>query len=567
MVTTIRPHMRTTAMIPVRYTRVQVLAHGCVAHCVALLLFALLTLASAPILALHLASAVTPDLIDPVHHIWSVASLLHTTLAWRDGLWSFFDGNIFYPTPHAASFADTFVGLLPILLPLTLLTQDPTVLANMLAVLSFVLSAYAAFLLGRELTGDYIAGLVAGLVFGFCPLHAEQIGHVTVVSMQWQALAGYCLVRAWRRPSWLRWSLAGGFLGLSAVTNLYYLAYLTAPLLITAVTLGRAWTSRRLRGAALAGGIAAALTLPMLIPYLSRHADITAYNGAGATDIYWFAQVLSNRPIDGFLMPTTPYQAMQQSHGLFPGILPLILVVIALRARRGRAWGIFALCCGALALGPALIIRGHVLPFPLPYAILSDVVPHFALFRDPTRALAGVYLGIAVLSAWGTHEVIVRTRARTTHGLGVGVIIVGLVALELWTVLPVARLAAIPRGEYWLARQPHIHAIVELPIANATPLDWQHQTEIMRDSTVHWKPMVDGSESLDPVGMARLRSILDTYPSLASRRLLRQLHIDAVVLRLAWLPAQQVDTVKHVCQAAYRDQTEEICVGPWTDAT
>lgn len=564
MVTIRRPHRQIGAVMPVRRARVQVLVRGCIAHCGALLLFALLTLASAPTLALHPSSAVTPDLIDPVHHIWSVASLLHTTLAWRDGLWSFFDGNIFYPTPHAASFADTFVGLLPILLPLTLLTQDPTVLANMLAVLSFVLSAYTAFLLGRELTGEYIAGLVAGLVFGFCPLHAEQIGHVTVVSMQWQALAGYCLVRAWRRPTWLRWSLAGVFLGLSAVTNLYYLAYLTVPLLVAAATLGRAWTPQRLRGAALAGGIAAALTTPMLIPYLFRHADLAAYNSAGNTDLYWFAQVLSNRPIDGFLMPATPYQAMQQSHGLFPGIVPLILVVIALRVKRGRAWGIFALCCAVLALGPALMIRGHVLPFPLPYALLSDFVPHFALFRDPTRALAGLYLGIAVLSAWGTREVIARTRARTTRRLAVGAIIVGLVALELWTVLPVALLAPIPRGEYWLARQPHIHAIVELPIANATPRDWQRQTEIMRDSTVHWKPMVDGSESLDPVGMARRRAVLDTYPSPASRRLLRRLRIDAVVLRLAWLPARQINAAKHACRAVYHDRTEEICVGPWT---
>ncbi len=380
MVTIIRPHMQTTAMMPIRYARVQVLARGCVAHCGALLLFTLLTLASAPTLALHPSSAVTPDLIDPVHHIWSVASLLHMTLAWRDGLWSFFDGNIFYPTPHAASFADTFVGLLPILLPLTLLTQDPTVLANMLAILSFVLSAY---------------------------------------------------------------------------------------------------------------------------------------------------------------------QAMQQNHGLFPGIVPLILVVIALRAKRGRVWGIFALCCGVLALGPALMIRGRILPFPLPYAILSDLVPHFALFRDPTRALAGLYLGMAALSAWGTREVIAHARARTTRRLGVGAIIVGLVALELWTVLPVARLAPIPQGEYWLARQPHIHAIVELPIANATPLDWQRQTEIMRDSTVHWKPMVDGSESLDPVGMARRRAVLDTYP-LCAAYLCLVVAIALLSLRFVEQPARRtIDSLQN----------------------
>ena len=62
----------------------------------------------------------------------------------------------------AAAFADTFIGLLPLLLPLSLLTQDPATLANLLLALSFVLSAYGAFLLGWELTKVYPAALVCG---------------------------------------------------------------------------------------------------------------------------------------------------------------------------------------------------------------------------------------------------------------------------------------------------------------------------------------------------------------------------------------------------------------------
>ena len=124
------------------------------AHGGALLLFTLLTVTCALQVALHPASTVAPDLIDPVFNVWAVASANHNALTWPDGLWSFFHANIFYPAPHASSYVDVFVGLLPLSLPLHLLIRDPVILTNVLVALAFVLSAYGAFLLGYELTGD-----------------------------------------------------------------------------------------------------------------------------------------------------------------------------------------------------------------------------------------------------------------------------------------------------------------------------------------------------------------------------------------------------------------------------
>ena len=107
----------------------------------------------------------------------------------------------------------------------------------MLVALAFVLSAYGTFLLGYELTGDFAAAVVAGLVFGFCPLRSEHIGHLTIISTQWMVAATFFLVRAWRGQSWRWWALAGLGLGLSAVTMLYYLAYLALPLALVGVLL------------------------------------------------------------------------------------------------------------------------------------------------------------------------------------------------------------------------------------------------------------------------------------------------------------------------------------------
>lgn len=533
------------------------------AHVGAMLLFALLTALMAPRIVLHPSRLVTPDLIDPVYYLWSLSSSIHNLTTWPDGLWSLFDGNIYYPVAHAASYTDVTVGLLPLSLILHAVIHNPVVLLNILAGLSFVLSAYGAFVLGRLLTHNYAAGVVAGLVFGFSPFRAEHLGHVNVLSTEYMVATAVCLVVAWRRER-LRWWIGAGVLaGLSAVTELYYLAYLALPILGTAPLLGRAWTQRRVGGALIATTTAALFVLPFTVPYLIRHADIgAAYGEARSIDVLSFLRVTSGRPLDGLLLPRVPIQMMQPNHAYFPGFIVLALALLAWRGRRGRPWGLFALACAVLVLGPSLQVGVHALPIPLPYALLERLVPHFQLFRDPTRAMVGVSLGLAVLAAWGLHELLQQVKAGLYRRMVAAAAIV-LVALEVWTPAPVVSIAAIPAGEHWFVSQQHIHVVLELPISHATPLDWQWQSEIMYDSTVHWKRIVNGASSLDPVGVATRRAMLATYPSTDAMLLLRQLRVDAVVLRLAWLTPAQRRQAQAACHVAYRDSVEVICLGPW----
>ena len=109
-------------------------ARGALTHAAILIAFALLTVLRAPQLALHPATMVASNLIDPVYHIWSVATALHNVGVLAQGPWSLFDGNIFYPTPHAASYGQVAAGLLPLILPLRLLTANPAAIMNALLV-------------------------------------------------------------------------------------------------------------------------------------------------------------------------------------------------------------------------------------------------------------------------------------------------------------------------------------------------------------------------------------------------------------------------------------------------
>lgn len=525
-------------------------------------LFAVLAMARDWPVMLHPRTMVAPDAIDPLFHVWSVSATLHQLTSWAQGLWSLFDHNIFYPTPHAGAYGNVAVGILPFSLPLSLVVHNPILLLNVLVILSFALAAYGAFLLARFLTGNTVAAIIAGLVCTFFPLRAEHIGHLNLLFADaWLPLSVYSLVRAWHSGRYSWWALGGLLVGLMSITSLYQLAYMGAPAALIGVALRRAWTRRRARGAALAGAIAACLVGPFMIPYMQRHA-VPNPLPVPSTDVLSFLTVFAGRPLDSIVLPSVPIQILQPAHGYFPGFIVLGLAIMAWRRRRGRLWALFTVACIVEALGPVLIIGRHTLPLPLPYAALSAVVPYFSLFRDPTRALTGAALALSILAAYGARGVVAWAHKHARERLAVALLL-GLVALESWTPIPSVPVPPIPAGERWLATQPWIHAVVELPLANATPRDWARQTEIMYDSTAHWKRLVNGSSSVTPLGVPQRTAILSTYPSPRSLSLLRQLHVDAVVLRVAWLPRTQLAAARAACHVAYHDRDEIVCTGPW----
>src|SRR5581483_6356123 len=104
MITAAQPTIAVAEMASRRLPRWKTWDRAYLRHIGALLLFALLALTQAPQAVFHPSQTVVPDLVDPVHHIWSVAVLLHDVQTWPDGLWSLFDANVFYPVPHAAAF-------------------------------------------------------------------------------------------------------------------------------------------------------------------------------------------------------------------------------------------------------------------------------------------------------------------------------------------------------------------------------------------------------------------------------------------------------------------------------
>lgn len=142
---------------------------------------------------------------------------------------------------------------------------------------------------------------------------------------------------------------------------------------------------------------------------------------------------------------------------------------------------------------------------PLAFAPLMRLLPGLAGLRVPTRFYAFASLAVAYCAACGFDVLRQRfAKLRGRHAFTVAVL--ALAALEpipravRWQVLPEEPEFA--PVYHWLAAQPQISALLELPIrggaAEAMPMYF---------STLHWKPIVNGFSSFLP----------PTYRELAER--------------------------------------------------
>jgi hypothetical protein len=226
-------------------------------------------------LPLGLTRDVPGDLGDSLLNMWILAwgteqvpRLLTGQITWA----AFWNANIFHPEPHALALSEHLFAQALQIAPLYAVTGNVILGYNVLFIGTFALSAIGAYLLGRDLTGDWRAGLIAGLVFGFLPYRISQIPHLQVMSSQWMPFALWGVHRyIWHRSTR---ALAGGTVAL-VLQNWscgYYVLYFAPFVPLFAVQ--QLWSAGRLRdarvwaGLAVAAAVTTAVTVPFLLPYL-----------------------------------------------------------------------------------------------------------------------------------------------------------------------------------------------------------------------------------------------------------------------------------------------------------
>jgi len=467
-----------------------------------------------------------------------------------------FQVNIFYPYPHSLAYNEHLLPAAAVFLPLHLIFGDSMIAYQLLNLLTFVLCGFGGYLLGRRVTRSYWGGIIAGIIFAFCPYKMSQIHHFQILSAQWFPFTLLFLDRSIERGRPRDLLLLGLFISLQVLSCGYYGLFLVVGIgLVTPfLLLGHHWRKwrrlwERLWRLALAGLATGALILPFYLPY-TRATELTE---GGRRSVGYVAQ-LSPDMVNYLAAPasnrlygdiTAPLRKEPEG-SMLPGITVVVLsiagVVVGLRKRRPAAVGgmlaLLALTLGAglFSLGPTIHLAGNAL-IRGPYIFLYRYVPGFAGVRVPGRFAVLVMLGLSVLAAIGAKWLLGRMRspARPLFALGV-VVLLGVEFASFPLPVDKVDLVGPPPAVYqWLADQPDDFAIVELPI-DVYP-SFEYDIPYMVQSTHHWKRLVNGHTSNFPAGHLTLTEILQEFPDESGVQALRALNVRYVLVHRDLFPA------------------------------
>ncbi|MCU0491052.1 MAG: glycosyltransferase family 39 protein [Chloroflexaceae bacterium] len=527
------------------------------------LAYLLLTLVLTWPLAARLATEL-PGTGDALQQTWILAWNAHALATDPLNVWQ---APIFYPYPTTAAYHDHHLIQMLLAGPVIWLTDNPVLAHNLLILLSFVLTGWAVYQLARDMCGQPWAAFVAGAAFTFCAYRMSHILQLNLLQTAWLPWALLFLRRLllgghWRDGLWF-----GLFAGLQCANALYY-AFFSAALLggYTGLwLLATLW--RRLRHAAplpwptaggllLGGAVATLITVPFLLPYLELYRTLGI--------------VRSLRELENWSAPLNSYTAALPQNWLysrlgetfvgsgefvlFPGLLVGLLALAGLAGWPTRTrtapthrpfqatpldllfWLLVAAAAFVLSLGTGLRLTrgGGVLPLPLPYLTLYNLVPGFGAMRVPARWGMLVALALALLAALGLARLLARLAGR--RKTSVAALVLALVLLET-TNLPVPLsgpvLREVPPVYAWLGQpeQREVQVVLELPlprVPRGEALDritWRHFY-----SMAHWKKLPVAYGALLPFGTTELLAKAQTFPAAETLNYLQLTGVDTIVI-------------------------------------
>ena len=316
-------------------------------------LFLVITIAGTWPLASVMTTRIVPDVGDPVFNswvmMWTGGQLLRFLSGDLHALADFWNGNIFYPAQNTIAFSEHLTPQMLQILPIFAATNNIVFCYNVLFLSAIVLSALGMYLFVRELTGQPVAGFVAGLAFAFAPYRADQYTHLQVISTQWMPLALYGFQRYFATARLRALVGAVAAVVVQALSCGYYLFFFTPFAAAFCVFEGfrqGAWRHRRTWWQVAGVSMAGLLVLwPFLRPYMQVRENAGDFGRRSAQEVRYFSAdtwALGTAP--GNLGVWRTLKAYERPEGAaFPGATILatgvigVLVVFGASVRRGRA--------------------------------------------------------------------------------------------------------------------------------------------------------------------------------------------------------------------------------------
>jgi MFS family permease len=429
-------------------------------------------------LARNLERAVS-DPGDPYITIWVLDwdwwATLHAPL-------SLFHANAFFPAKYSLAFSENLYGLALLTFPLRMFGASPITAHGIAVIAGFAFSGFGAYVLGRRLTGSWIAGMAAGVFYAFVPFRFTHLPHVQHIWGGWLPLMLAALLAYAERPTRRRAILFAAAFAMNGLTNIHYLFF---GALATAITAALLLPRSKWREIAMATGGALVILAPFLYPY------------AAAAKLYGmqrsWAEVLH---FSAFASDWLPGLVAEPERRIYPGALAYVVALLALFIARKQK--------PQLALALLWIVIGFLGSLGLHFVLhefLFGAVPGFRAVRVPARWAVIAYVGLAMLIALATAAL-----ARRNRWLAALVPLAFLASL--WPA-PIRWYLAdpqMPAVHRWLATQP-VRAIAELPIDTGAS-----EYEALLHATAHHRPMINGISGFAPPGRDELAALANATP-------------------------------------------------------
>jgi len=215
-------------------------------------------------LPIRLATGVVHDPYDPILNTWILwwsTKAVPLTQQW-------WNAPIFLPAAGTFAFSEHLLGIFPISAPLIALTGKPLLGYNVALIVTYPLSALAAYFLAFTLTRRHDAAFVAGLAYGFAPYRLAQLPHIQMLTAYWTPI---CLAALHRydtgaRTRWAAVAAAAWFM--QAMSNGYFFFFLSFLIALWAAwfAAGR-WRAAQIGRAAACFLVAALLFAPVALGY------------------------------------------------------------------------------------------------------------------------------------------------------------------------------------------------------------------------------------------------------------------------------------------------------------
>lgn len=374
----------------------------------------------------------------------------------------------------------------------------PAAAYNFCVLLALFLSGFGAYWLVLELTGDSRGALLGGLVYAYFPQHIEQtLEHLNLFSIQFIPIALLFFVRLGRDGGQRNILGLGGAFALNTLCSWHLGLKLLLTLL--AFTLYRLWRplrSRRLflRDLAMAGAVAALITLPFVAPLIAEMLEGADYYRKPAVergiDPFFLLIPGYGHPLFGPLLADVYADRAYKAAGFlsYLGLVPVLLAALALLRRPSWSlpWAVYGLGATVMALGAHTYWNGTLIEsVALPFGLLN-YIPILGLMNVANRFLILTSLALAVLVGLGWTTLRKRTDARFA-------LLAGLIVFEfLWLPYPVQEVEFSPLLSK-IAASPTRGAVLDIPF-NQRGLSVPN----MMAQTVHNRPIGDGYLSTIP---------------------------------------------------------------------